>query len=140
MTDQTGGCLCGAVRYRVTGPLRPVVACHCSQCRRTSGHVAAFTACAAGDLVLESDRGLRWYRSSPEAERGFCGECGSNLFWRQVAARSIRISIGAGTLDGAPSLALVAHAFTADKGGYYAITDDVPLWPQSPSELPAAGR
>ena len=78
MTDQTGGCLCGGVRYRVTGPLRPVVTCHCRQCRRTSGHFAAFTACAAGDLVLDSDRTLRWYRSSPEAERGFCGECGAS--------------------------------------------------------------
>ena len=41
---QTGGCLCGAVRYRVAGPLRDVVACHCAQCRRSSGHFAAATA------------------------------------------------------------------------------------------------
>jgi hypothetical protein len=37
----TGGCLCGAVRYEVRGPLRPVVYCHCTQCRRTSGHFSA---------------------------------------------------------------------------------------------------
>ena len=53
-----------------------------------------------------------------------------------MAARTVRISICAGTLDGAAGLTLAAHAFTADKGSYYAITDDVPHWPQSPSQLP----
>jgi len=43
----TGGCLCGAVRYEVLGPLRDVVLCHCSHCRRTHGHVAAYAACAS---------------------------------------------------------------------------------------------
>ena len=38
-----GGCLCGAVRYEIRGPLRGVIACHCSQCRRTSGHYVAMT-------------------------------------------------------------------------------------------------
>ncbi len=44
MTSATGGCLCGAVRYELQGRLRAVVACHCGQCRRTSGHYVAATA------------------------------------------------------------------------------------------------
>jgi hypothetical protein len=60
----TGGCLCGAVRYEVRGPLRPVVYCHCAQCRRTSGHFSAWTATRPDDLVLNESKGLRWYRSS----------------------------------------------------------------------------
>ena len=40
----TGGCLCGGVRYKVARPLRDVVLCHCSMCRRTHGHVGAYTA------------------------------------------------------------------------------------------------
>jgi hypothetical protein len=130
MTDRTGCCLCGGVRYRVTGPLRQVVTCHCGQCRRTSGHFAAFTACAAGDLVLESDRTLRWYRSSPEAERGFCGECGASLFWR--LAQGSAVSIAAGTLDGATGLSIGGHLYTVDKGDYYAIADDAPQWQEHP--------
>jgi hypothetical protein len=55
----TDGCLCGAVRYKVHGPLRDVVACHCSQCRRTSGHFAAFTATRPVDLLLVESEGLR---------------------------------------------------------------------------------
>ncbi len=42
-TTHTGGCLCGGVRYQVRGELRGVIACHCSQCRRTSGHHSAMT-------------------------------------------------------------------------------------------------
>src|SRR5918998_688452 len=52
----TGGCLCGAVRYEVRGPLRPVVDCHCTMCRRTSGHFAAFTATRPEDLVLTESK------------------------------------------------------------------------------------
>ena len=48
---QRGGCLCGAVRYEAQGPLRPVVACHCDMCRRTSGHFAAATAVRREALV-----------------------------------------------------------------------------------------
>jgi hypothetical protein len=82
MLDQvrTGGCLCGGVRYRVTGPLQPVVDCHCGQCRRTHGHVAAYTAVAKTDLDLLEDTSLRWYSSSPGIRRGFCGTCGASVF------------------------------------------------------------
>jgi hypothetical protein len=76
----TGGCLCGGVRYSARGALRHVIACHCSQCRRTSGHHAAMTSVPTQDLVLISSTTLAWYRSSPRAERGFCHVCGGNLF------------------------------------------------------------
>ena len=93
----TGGCLCGGVRYRAGGKLRGVVACHCTQCARTTGHHYTATNCATKDFALDKDETLRWYRSSPEAERGFCSRCGGNLFWRRVDGDEI--SITAGTLD-----------------------------------------
>ena len=49
----TGGCLCGGVRYTVTGPLRDIVACHCEQCRRSSGHFVAATACRQKYFTLD---------------------------------------------------------------------------------------
>ena len=58
----SGRCECAAVRYDVAGPVRKVVYCHCEQCRRTSGHYVAATACATGDLRLIADDGLRWTR------------------------------------------------------------------------------
>ena len=69
---RSGGCLCGAVRYEVRGALRPVVMCHCTQCRRMTGHVMAATGARHADFRLLSEDGLGWYASSAEARRGFC--------------------------------------------------------------------
>ncbi len=137
MTDQkkrpaaAGGCLCGAVRYVVRGPLRPVVACHCGQCRKSSGHFFAASGARDHDLAIEEDRGLRWFRSSDKARRGFCEICGSSLFWK--ADGSDYTAIAAGTLELPTGLDLVAHIFVADAGDYYGIEDGVP-------QLPAAGH
>ena len=119
-----GGCLCGAVRYEVRGPLRPVVDCHCTMCRRTSGHFAAFTATRPGALVLIESEGLRWYRSSAAARRGFCEICGSSLFWEPASGD--RVSIAAGTLDLPTGLETVVHVFVEDAGDYYEIGDGLP--------------
>jgi hypothetical protein len=118
--NSCGGCLCGAVRYRVGGPLREVINCHCQRCRRTHGHVGAYTKAASRDLELLEDRGLHWYVAD-ERERGFCRECGSSLFWRETASDSV--SISAGTLDQPTGLRTVAHIYVASKGDYYEITD-----------------
>jgi hypothetical protein len=120
----TGGCLCGAVRYGIRGTPRGVIACHCSQCRRTSGHFAAMTSAPSADITLTSSASLRWYRSSDTAERGFCGVCGSNLFWKQADRDTT--SITAGTLDAPTHLAMQQHIFVADKSDYYQIDDDLP--------------
>lgn len=120
----TGGCLCGAVRYEVAGPLRAVVLCHCTQCRRSTGHFMAATAARHRDFRLTSEAELRWYASSDSARRAFCGRCGSTLFW-QGDGRNY-ISIAAGTLDGATGLPSACHIHVADKGDYYSIDDGLP--------------
>jgi hypothetical protein len=123
--SRTGGCLCGAVRYEVHGPLRDVLFCHCQECRRWHGHFAADTAAAKEDLVLREQRGLRWIDSpdsDARARRGFCHECGSSLFWDPPDRPTI--SIAAGTLDDAGGLEPAAHWFTSQVGAYYALPDD----------------
>jgi len=115
-----GGCLCGAVRYEVTGPLRDVVVCHCSRCLRTHGNVAAYSACARADLRLLSSDALRWYEFGGDRTRGFCGECGAALFWSAEGRPTI--SIAAGTLDRPTGLKTIAHIFTRDHADYYEIT------------------
>lgn len=117
MTDRkSGGCLCGSVRYEVNGPLRPVVACHCVQCRKTSGHYVAATQAQAGDVSISGET-LTWFRSSDIAERGFCGRCGSNLFWRRQDGA--HISIFAGTIDGKTGLRIESQLYPESKGDYY---------------------
>ena len=120
----TGSCLCGGVTFTVAGPLAPASACHCGQCRRQSGHVWASTHVPDDQLTLTAQEGLRWYRSSDRAQRGFCGTCGSFLFWKAEGEAATSIAMGA--LDAPTGLHLARHIFVADKGDYYDITDDLP--------------
>lgn len=115
---RTGSCLCGAVTFRVTGPMRPVVACHCGQCRKATGNYVAATSAPRDAVEVTGD--VRWFRSSPEARRGFCATCGSNLFWDGQGAN---LSIMAGALDAPTGLPLAGHIFCADKGDWYAIAE-----------------
>jgi hypothetical protein len=125
----TGGCLCGAVRYRLNAPLRQVVACHCGQCRRWHGHHGAYTAAPTDALeLLQGGDSLEWYRSSDRARRGFCRACGSSLFWR--ADGRDHVSVTAGTLDDTSGLRLAGRIFVADLAPYDAIADELPRYPQ----------
>lgn len=112
-----GGCLCGGVRFETTGPLRPVIACHCSQCRKTSGHVWSATSVAHDGFRLTAEATLRWFHSSPTARRGFCRACGASLFWQP--AGDDRMSIAPGAFDAPTGLAIGEHIFTGDAGDYY---------------------
>ncbi len=118
---KAGGCLCGAVTYVVNGPLRDVIACHCTQCRKSSGHHVAATSCHRDDIDVTGK--VTWYQSSDTARRGFCGICGSNLFWDGAG---VNLSIFAGTLDGPTGIKMAGHIFCADKGDYYELSDDLP--------------
>jgi len=116
------------VRYEVRGLLRDSIACHCSQCRKTSGHYWSATQAKTADLHLLEGRGLRWFRSSGIAQRGFCQHCGSSLFWRPDGADTT--SIGSGTLDGPSGLKTMCHIYVADKGNYVDIAPGAAQWPQ----------
>lgn len=116
----TGSCLCGAVTFEVAGPLRPVIACHCAQCRKQTGSFMHATAAGDSDFRLTSTRGLKWYRSSEMAQRGFCGECGSVLFWKGDGRDYT--AIAAGSIDGPTGLAIEGHVFCDSAGDYYEIS------------------
>ena len=110
-------CLCGGVVFDVTPPLRPVIACHCTQCRKQSGHFWAASSVARTDLHLVEDRGLAWYSASPAAQRGFCSGCGAFLFWHPQGGG--QISFAAGALDGSTGLNIAESWYKADAGDYY---------------------
>lgn len=118
---RTGSCLCGQVRYSVAGDLRPVVACHCKQCRKTSGHHVAATSARRDSVTTDGE--VTWFASSDSARRGFCGTCGSNLFWDGPGQN---LSIFAGGLDEPTGLELAGHIYCADKGDYYDLCDGRP--------------
>lgn len=115
MTYIGGSCLCGTITYTITGDLRPVVACHCIQCRKASGHYVAATQALARDMDISGEPS--WYKSSDLAERGFCPTCGSNLFWRRHDSEYV--SIFAGGLDGPTGLKMVSQLYCESAGDYY---------------------
>lgn len=119
-----GGCLCGAVRFVATGPLRPVIFCHCAQCRRQTGLYYAATAVPKDCLAITDATALRWYAASGFARRGFCGTCGTALFWE--GHELPHVSILAGALDDPSALTADCHIFTEGRPEFYALADGLP--------------
>lgn len=131
-----GACLCGAVRFTTFGALRGVVYCHCTQCRKQSGHVYAATSVDASQLEIKGSDNITWYAASDFARRGFCSRCGSLLFWK--ANSEPDISIMAGAFDVKAELVGACHIFVGQKGGYYRIDDGLPQYERSSPDLVVA--
>lgn len=133
MTDDStitlGGCLCGEVRFEVRGPLRDVVNCHCSMCQRLHGNFGPHTKARKTNITITRDDGLEWYKTSNIAQRGFCRDCGSGLFWEPFDLDATGII--AGTLDGSSGLKTIGHIFVGEKSDFYEITDDLPQYEAS---------
>jgi len=126
-----GSCLCGAVRFSVACELPGPDACHCSQCRKSSGHYFSSTDVPKAAVTVEGEDKVTWFQSSEKVRRGFCGTCGSPLFWDPIFRDWIGIAMGA--FESPTGTRLAKHIFTADKGDYYDIGDDgVPRDPPRP--------
>ncbi|MEQ9487648.1 MAG: GFA family protein [Alphaproteobacteria bacterium] len=120
----TGSCLCGSVRYEITGDTRDVVACHCTPCRKQSGHFWTSFTVWTDQFRLTEDKGLKWYHASDHSRRGFCSECGSSILFETLD--SGKISPSAGSVDGPTHLETIGHIYTATKGDYYDLDDGLP--------------
>lgn len=125
----SGGCLCGAVRYEVKGPLRNVVNCHCSMCQKLHGNFGSHTKARKVNIKVTKDDGLAWYKTSDVARRGFCRECGSSLFWEPFNLDATGII--AGSLDGQTGLKTMGHIFVSEKPDFYEINDENPQFQKS---------
>lgn len=118
-----GSCLCGNIHFIVTGDLLGKAnACHCTQCRKQSGHHWASANVHTNGINI--DGSVSWYEASAIAKRGFCATCGSFLFWK--AHDEDQISFALGALDDEGGVKLQGHIFVADKGDYYNIADGLP--------------
>jgi hypothetical protein len=124
LLEVSGGCYCGAVRYRATGVKPQVSECHCSQCRKQAGHRYAVVEAKTSHTEIEGADKITWFRASPEGERGFCSVCGSTLFWK--GSEEDFCGILAASVDEPNGLVLTSHIFVESKGGYYEITDGLP--------------
>lgn len=124
LPHHVGRCLCGAVQYAVSGPLRPVIDCHCERCRRFTGHYLAATSAAVADVTIDDPaQQLTWF-PVPGAEYGFCRTCGSSLFWRAESSPDV-LSIGAGTLE-PPTGLVTSDAIWVSHASDYFTRPDLP--------------
>ncbi|MDQ2066276.1 GFA family protein [Xinfangfangia sp. CPCC 101601] len=99
-----------------------VTACHCSQCRKTSGHYAASFAAEEQDLHWHARR-LAEHVAPGGGRRGFCPDCATSLFFR---AADGSFGVEAGCIETPTGGRLAAHIFVADKGDYYPLDDGLP--------------
>ena len=122
-----GKCLCGAVSIRVEGELEhQPEACHCSQCRKQSGHFLAAVNVRRNALTICGCDKVTWYRSSEQVRRGFCSVCGTTLFWNPTIEGYEFIAIAMGVFELPTGTRLAKHTFVGDKGDYYDIDDGLP--------------
>ncbi|WP_417460479.1 GFA family protein [Kordiimonas sp.] len=128
-TTATGGCLCGAVRYEITGPLRDVVNCHCGMCQKLHGSFGAHTKALKKNIKITRSDGLAFYKTSDVAERGYCRDCGSSLFWQPFELDATGIL--AGSLDDTSGLKTMGHIFVGEKAEFVEITDGLPQFKAS---------
>ncbi|MEL6919858.1 MAG: GFA family protein [Pseudomonadota bacterium] len=129
MIKRSGSCNCGAVTFDVTGALRAVVYCHCTQCRKQTGNYVGATRAGDEQLTIRGGDNLTWFAASPHAKRGFCKTCGSAMFWK--ADGSPRTSIMAGVIDKPTGLGSGFHIYCEDKGDYYEIADGLAQFAQA---------
>ena len=127
-----GGCLCGGVRYEISGELSQMHFCHCQMCRR--GHGAPFA-----NYVAVNPRDIRYtqgeelissYQSSESTARTFCSRCGSSLEFSPSTTPD-ETWISSGGFDGDPQIRPMFHIYVDSKAPWFEITDDLKQYPAS---------
>lgn len=122
-----GSCLCGAVTFEVDAELPPPDACHCTSCRKFSGHFLAGTDVPRSAVTVQGMDKVTWYASSEKVRRGFCSVCGASLFFDPLdTAKHAWTSIAMGAFDTPTQTHLHVHIFTEEKGDYYELADGLP--------------
>lgn len=124
-----GGCLCGAVRFEIKGPIRNIVYCHCSRCCKAQGSAfAANGIVASGEFSIASGaESLIGYVSSPGQTKHFCGTCGSPIM-SKAEARPEQVRVRLGTIDSDIQERPIAHIFASSKANWEDICGDLPRY------------
>jgi hypothetical protein len=137
MTDANheGGCLCGAIRYRVSAAPRALTLCHCRSCRRAAGAPSVAWAIFPLDGFAWLSGRPSTYRSSPAVERTFCGACGTPLTYRRDT-RPDTIDVTTASLDDADAFAPTREIWTAHKLAWETLSDTLPHFAQSSVATP----
>ena len=125
--SHSGSCLCGAVTFSVNSTLTEAGACHCGMCRKWSGGIYIGIRVAPDDITFEGAEHVTVFPSSEWAERGFCGKCGSSLYYRVTAPGPYHgtYHIGMGALNDTSGITVTEEIFTDLRPKGYAFAGDL---------------
>ncbi len=125
-TRMRGQCLCSAVEFEVDVPERTYSICHCGLCRRWSGGPLMSVHCPEPRTEWLNDEGLTWYQGTPWAQRGFCSNCGSSLFWRLAQEPEGMLIVSVDALEDDGDFTLDRHIYSDARPDRYDFADDCP--------------
>ena len=136
MTDQTyqGSCLCGAVRFEITGAFDGFFLCHCSRCRKGTGSAHAsnlFSTTAQLHWLSGEDKQKTYQVPGARHSKCFCTDCGGAL--PRVQPTVNRLIVPAGSLDSPVDIRPNAHIFCASRANWDDCLEDVPHWDELPT-------
>jgi len=133
MTMLTGSCLCGAIKYEISGAVGPSLYCHCSMCRKWHG-TAFRTRLAVPKRSFRfvcGEEMLTSYRSSADTVKTFCRVCGSPMV-NSWDPDPDNYGLAMGTLDGDPGVRPSCHIYVGSKAPWYEIHDELPQYEEFP--------
>lgn len=125
MADRHGHCLCNAVRITAKEPGNAVGACHCKMCRRWGGGPFMEIDCGT-DIQFEGEENITVFDSSDWAERGFCKQCGTHLFYRLKANSAHSVPVG--LFEDDEQLEFAHQVFVDERPSFYEfsnVTEDM---------------
>jgi hypothetical protein len=125
MTDLTGGCFCGAIRYRISADPMAVSHCHCTDCRRATGAPFITWITLPSEGFKHTAGAPAEYHSTAAVRRGFCGQCGTTLSYRNVDHPE-EIDISAATLDDPDAVTPDDHLWINSKVTWLKFDDGLP--------------
>jgi len=137
-TKMTGGCMCGAVRYEVSGAPFLVSHCHCLSCRKHNGGPVVTLAGYQTSQVSFGGDERKIYESSAGVGRAFCGKCGTPLTWEGDAGGELGqiVEFHLSTFDDPEALVPTGHAFYDERISWFDIADDLPRFEGFVDESP----
>ena len=126
-TTSTGGCMCGAVRFEISGSPSRVLHCHCESCRRHTGAPMATLGVFKADQVNFSGKDRTPYASAPGVERAFCSACGTSLTWETEFGDEGKIcAVHISAFDDPEAMPATGHSFYAERISWFDIADELP--------------
>jgi len=121
----TGSCLCGKVKYEITGGIGNIIHCHCQTCRKAHG--SAFSSVASvkdSHFNLLNKVALSCFESSKGKNRYFCPNCGTQIYAKRDGTEHIILRLG--SLDSDPKTKEESHIWVSQKASWYSINNDLP--------------